>query len=86
MSKFPAIPDFSNDIESMGTSLRAAKQTLEILAGQRQGESLGAPQVFVQSQAPALASRGANKRGDLWIDTSDDSLNYWNGTTWKKLS
>lgn len=70
----------------MGTALRSVKQILEIIAGQRQGESFGAPQIFVQSQTPSPVSRGTNKTGDLWINTTNDTMNYWNGTAWKPLS
>lgn len=86
MSKFPTIPDFTDTPESLGTALRTVKLTLEIMAGQRQGESKGSPDMFVQGSAPSFNNRSTHKLGDLWIDTSTDTLKYWNGSLWKPLN
>jgi hypothetical protein len=86
MSKFPTIPDFNDTPESLGTALRATKLTLEMIAGQRQGDSKGAPDMFVQQSEPSFNIRSTHKVGDLWIDTSSNTLKYWNGTLWKALS
>jgi hypothetical protein len=85
VSKYPAIPDFSEDVQSIATALRTVKQTLEIVAGQRQGEDLGAPSTFVQPKNPDDALRLTYKVGDLWIDTASNKFNYWTGTSWKQL-
>lgn len=86
MSKFPTIPDFTSNPDSMDTALRTVKQTLEIMAGQRQGEDLGAASMFVQPKTPNPALLSTYKIGDLWIDTSTNTLNYWTGKIWKQLS
>lgn len=86
MSKYPTIPDFNEDMSSMATALRTVKQTLEIVAGQRQGEDFGSPSMFVQPKIPDDALRSIYKIGDLWVDTTTNKLNYWTGSLWKQLS
>jgi hypothetical protein len=86
MSKFPTIPEFTNSQEDMSAALRAIKQVVEQLAGLRQGESKGAPQVFVQSTAPSAALAISYKVGDFWINTSSNTLNYWSGNVWQPFS
>lgn len=85
MSKLPAIPDFTDDPQSLGTALRTVKQAVEIIGGQRQGQSLGAPQVFVQPVEPALSRLTSFNRGDQWINDDTDQMYYWNGRQWKPL-
>lgn len=84
MSKYTAIPDFDLTPASMNTALRAIKNTLNILCGLQRGEPLGAPNQFVQPNVPVTPAREL-KIGDLWIDTSLDKLNYWNGSQWRRL-
>lgn len=86
MSRFPTIPEFVNTPQEMNTALRAVKQAVEQIAGLRQGESYGAPQVFVQSTQPSAAVAGTYKVGDFWIDTSSNTLKYWTGTTWRAFA
>lgn len=86
MSKFPTIPEFANTIEEMNTALRAIKISVEILAGLRQGESKGAPQVFVQAVEPSPVVSSTYKAGDYWINTATNKLLYWTGTTWRSLT
>jgi hypothetical protein len=85
MSKLPTIPDFIDDLPSHGATLRSMKQAVEIIGGQRQGESLGAPQMFIQSYEPTLSRLTSFKRGDLWVNDSTDKMSYWNGQQWKLL-
>lgn len=85
MSKYPAIPDFTRTFESMEPALRALKESTEIITGHRQGESLGAPSIFVQATEPLVAQRPSYKIGDLWIDTRVDKMNYWSGKEWRRL-
>lgn len=85
-SKFPTIPEFARTPEEIATALRAVKQSVEMLTGQRQGESVGSPQVFVQAIQPNAANRGSLKTGDLWINTSTNKLNYWTGSIWQVFS
>ena len=85
MSKIPAIPDFTDDPQSIGTALRVVKQAVEIVGGQRQGQSLGAPQVFVQANEPAVTRLTSFNLGDQWINNATDQMSYWNGQQWKLL-
>lgn len=70
--------------ESMATALRMIKETIGILCGQRQGEELGSPQMYVQINPPIATARSL-KIGDLWVDTKVDKLNYWSGKEWRRL-
>lgn len=96
MPKFSAIPDFTNNIESMATTLRAMKDVVEQLGGLRQGENLGAPSMFVQMVAPKTTLRQTLKRGDLWVQTNPNdsgngsntlpgNLYYWDGSVWHEI-
>lgn len=86
MSRLPNIPEFDDTVSSMATALRAVKNTLEIVAGLRQGEGLGAPQVYVQASEPTKLRTGNYKTGDIWINSSTDVMSYWNGSTWKAIA
>jgi len=82
MSRLPTIPEFASTPEEISSALRAIKQTVELLAGLRQGEARGAPQVFAQATTPKATLTISYRTGDLWIDTSTNKLNFWNGTNW----
>ncbi len=86
MSKFPTIPDFTNNLESIATAVRAMKDSIEQLTGQRQGQSLGTPSIYVQPQAPSQVLRNSSKIGDLWVNTTDNTLSYWTGKSWQKIT
>ena len=86
MSKFPTIPDFTENLQSMGTALRAMKQVIEIVGGQRQGQSLGAPQVFVQENEPTLSPSTSFSTGDQWIKPSTRVMSFWDGRQWLALA
>lgn len=80
MSKSVGIPDFvDGDSKSMSVALRAMKQILETLTGQRQGDSLGAPSVYVQDFEPK-DKFNRFQTGDFWINTDTSKLyGYYNG-------
>lgn len=82
MSKLPAIPDFTDDVQSIGNALRAVKEAIETLAGQRGIKSLGAPQVYVQDRAPVRRNQADLSVGDLWITASPVTVSFWDGGTW----
>lgn len=83
MSKAVSIPDFTEgDIRSMSTSLRAVKQILEGMTGQRQDESKGSPAVYVQTTEPR-AGRNFFSIGDFWINSNTKVLSYWTGNYWQ---
>jgi hypothetical protein len=82
VSRFPAIPDFSGDIESLGPVLRAMKDSLEELTAQRQGASLGAPMMFVQEPMPRQDATTRLRYGDLWINSHTQATHYWNDIEW----
>lgn len=87
MSRLPTIPDFTETIASMATALRTLKLGMEILGGLRPGgQSQGAPLIFVQGKQPAVAMDNSRRRGDLWIDTDNDALCYWDGNGWHGLT
>lgn len=86
MSKFPPIPDFTENLASIGNALRAVKDSIEQLTGQRQGQSLGAPSVFVQPLEPTPGRSSSLKRGDQWINDITDEMSYWDGQQWKALT
>lgn len=87
MSKYPAIPEFTDDPRSVATTVRALKEAVELLTGQRQGPALGAPLVFVQEDTPSRAVRGAVfGRGDIWINTLTNKVSYWNGVEWEETT
>lgn len=83
MSNLPTIPDFTDEPSSIGTALRAVKQVVEIVSGQRQGPSYGAPQMFVQENEPVTSRVTSFKTGDFWINTATKKLNYWDGQQWQ---
>jgi len=85
VSKYATIPDFvDGDSKSMAVSLRAMKQVLESLTGQRQDDSKGAPAVYVQATLP-LDKRNSLQPGDFWINTGTKVLSYYNGIYWVAL-
>lgn len=69
----------------MNAALRTVKMALEILGGLRQGQSLGAPVVFVQGAAPDDRLNTQLRIGDQWINTTTDRMYYWTGDVWKIL-
>ena len=74
---YPSIPDPTNSPESIVTAVRALKQAVEQLTGQR--DNGPAAHVFVQKSTPPVAIG----IGDLWIDpTSKSPIRHWNGTEW----
>lgn len=86
MSKLPTIPDFAETLDGVSTTVRAIKGAVEILGGQRQGQSLGAPAMFVQEQEPAPSRLTSFSLGDLWIKPSTRVMSYWDGAQWTALA
>jgi len=86
MSRRVAIPDFvDGDVRSLAATLRAIKQEIETISGIRQGQSRGAPAVFVEEREPSTNQNIVFKTGDLWIKPSLKELWYYNGQFWAKL-
>lgn len=86
MSKQATIPDFADgDVRGMATALRAMKQQLEVLTGQKRGPSKGAPSVYVQALEPTQSTLVVFKEGDLWINPEIKNLWFHNGSYWVKL-
>lgn len=86
MSRRVGLPDFTDgDVRSMGATLRAMKQELETLSGLRQGQSVGAPAVFVQTTEPVKTLSATFKKGDLWVNPDAKTLWFYNGAYWVKL-
>jgi hypothetical protein len=61
------------------------KQELETISGLRQGQSKGAPSVYVQNTQPGQAQGNAYRIGDFWINpaaTLGERLWFYNGSFW----
>lgn len=84
MSRAASIPEFfEGDIRSMATTMRAMKQQLETLSGQRQGQSQGAPAVYVQTTEPVAWA--TYKLGDFWVNpeaATGQKLSFYDGKGW----
>lgn len=86
MSKYPTIPDFTDDLRSLATAARAMKDTVEQLAGHRQSRSVGAPQMYIQEETPTRERQTVFGEGDLWIKPSTRVMSYWNTVEWVALA
>jgi len=84
MPKFPSIPDFSADVNSMFKAMRAMKQIVEHLSGQLGGAGLGSKQgaasVYTQPNMPAGIEDVRD--GDVWINTETGKIAYWWNNKW----
>lgn len=79
MSKtYPAIPDPIQTTDSMLSTIRALKMSVELLTGQR--GAVAPTKVFVQTDTPT-----AEKAGDLWVNEAS-TLRYWTGSEWKNIA
>lgn len=77
---YPSIPDPTNNADSLLNTVRALKQVVEQLTGQRANGA--AAHVFAQNDPPVAIAYG-----DFWIDTNAKSaLRYWNGNEWVLVS
>jgi len=72
---FASIPEPTPTVEGLLETVQALKTTVEVLAGLRAGQP--AAYVFLQSSIPSQP-----KVGDLWINSGNGVMTYWNGTTW----
>lgn len=86
LSRYPTIPDFSDTPESIGRAVRSVKESVEQLTGQRQGDSYGAPAIYVGPVAPSMENKLLYKIGDQWINELTDQMSYWNGSSWRLLA
>jgi hypothetical protein len=85
MSKIPAIPDFTEDVQSIAAALRVVKQAIQVIGGQGVTQSLGAPEVFVQENEPKPSRLGVFKLGDLWVNPVSQKLYFWDSRQWQSL-
>jgi hypothetical protein len=89
VSRRVAIPDFvDGDVRSMAVALRTMKQEVETLSGLRQGQSKGAPAVYVQNTSPARSQLNVYKTGDFWINPDapqGQKLSFYNGSVWMQI-
>ena len=87
MSKYPSIPEFTDDPRSVAATVRALKEAVELLTGQRQGPSLGAPAIYVQEPMPSKDQRGVVfGPGDLWINPTTRKIAYWMSGEWVEIA
>ena len=82
-NRFPSIPEFTKDPESMMTAMRAMKEALEQLTGQRTGIQVGYVAKFVGGRAPAQDGKNQIAAGDQWFNEGTATLYVWTGKTWK---
>lgn len=75
---YPSIPDPISE-GSLLETVRALKQAVEILTGQR-GAS---PAATVYYSVDPPAQPGAS---DLWVRTTDQRMYLWNGTQWVPIT
>jgi len=80
-----SIPEPNEDPASMLLAIRALKEVVEGLTGQRPGKVAGAPRVFLQPIAPDARAGFALSRGDFWISSGTDRLHYWDGRLWRQI-
>jgi hypothetical protein len=81
VSKYPTIPEPSHDIDGILNTVTALKQTVEIIAGLRQGESIGTPQIFYQTYEPSASRGTVLSNGDIWLNPEGEVLSYWKDST-----
>jgi hypothetical protein len=86
-SRINTIPTPTNDPESMLAAIRALKDVVERLTGQRLGtEAAGrAPSTYVQAIAPDSRAGTPLLVGDFWVSTGTDRLHYWTGQYWRPI-
>lgn len=75
MSKYPTIPEPDNTVEGLTNTIRALKQTVELLAGLRQGADKGALTTFYQTFTPQVTNPNAEYA--VWINPTDNKMYYW---------
>lgn len=86
MLSWPTIPDPSQDVSNHYNVLRALKDIVELITGQRGGAPAPITRTFATPTQPGAANSPILIRqlqaGDLWIDTGNAAkLNYWDATT-----
>jgi hypothetical protein len=86
-NRINTIPTPTNDPESMLVAIRALKDVVERLTGQRPGaETAGrAPSTYVQAIAPNSRAGVPLFVGDFWVNTGNDKLHYWTGQYWRQI-
>ena len=85
MSRLNSVPDFTEDLQSMSAALRAMKEVVEGLTGQRRNQGEGAPHVFLQLQRPDPRTGTQVRKGDFWIQPEQKTLHFWDGRLWQRL-
>lgn len=78
MSEYSAIPDPGVTLESVLDVVRALKNNVELLTGQR-GNSPAA-RLFYQADAPKFSE---TRNGDFWLQKNTKTLLFWDGLEWQ---
>ena len=83
MSKrqFPGIPEPTPLLSGYLETIRALKQSVELMIGTR--GSVASTVTYVQALAPLPTDV---KVGDRWIDSTSSIERYWSGTEWVDLA
>lgn len=84
--KWPAIPEPGDQLPTLIEPLRALKNLLEMVTGQRTGAPVTMARIFKTDIRPGAANStilvGDLKDADLWIDTANNNkLRFWNNAT-----
>lgn len=86
MLKWPQIPEPVQDPETHLEPLKAIKQIVEMIIGQRGGAPVPMARTFITVIKPGASNSPYTVRelqaGDLWINTGNNAkLNYWDAGT-----
>ena len=84
MSSANSIPEPAPDLQSLTASVRALKEVVEGLTGQRPGRIAPTPRLFVQPIRPDALVVPVNTN-DLWISSGTSQLHYYDGRLWQRV-
>lgn len=80
-----AIPDPTADPQSLLMAVRAIKEVVEGLTGQRPGTAGRSPRVYIQAVRPNAQTGALLSEGDFWIAKGTDKLFFWDGRLWQPI-
>jgi hypothetical protein len=86
VSESASIPEVSADLESLVNAVRAMKEIVEGLTGQRPAMQAPVPRVHFSPVAPNAQLGIPLKTGDLWIASGSGKLHFWNGRLWQEIT
>lgn len=84
MSNTNSIPEPTPDLQGLITTVRALKEVVEGLTGQRPGRVAPAPRIYVRPVRPDPREEPVNPY-DLWIASGTNQMHYFDGRLWQRL-